>query len=379
MSSGWLKKHIKHFVVPGIRALAKVGGECGVVSADPPQWMGRTRPSTKCDLPELGVVYATVASVLKKDDETRDRALALCRTLFDGGIDGLMPNRNKDEWREKYGIAMHDVMHAILCNSVRSLRRRVRKSRLTVVLPGRDVWAFEVMAQRKRVPTVYDARVSRAVSSNAEVCRGIARGWNVAEWRRSLVFDTGFRGSIWRDICAATGERPRLLLLSADVNKYQLFPGHTGSRQKALAFEYLPKYWTRGTPQDGVPMQHLNGLREFIDAALLTIWLWHHVSPRRVRVPRESKPKPAPKPSTATPATTATPTTTPFIATDQWSIGGGGALNITNQWLVSDATTTGGLVIDGTDNNAVTGFTWGGGASVISNVVTDAWGNAITG
>lgn len=414
----WLRNHVRHYVVPGIRALAKVGGEKGIVSADPPAWNGRTRPSTKCDLAELGIIYATVASVLKKGDETRERALALCRGLrheqvSDRGrarrsltteskaatveLEKLWgTDRNDEDWREKYGAARHDVMHAILCNAVRSLRRRVRSDRLSVVLPGRDVWAFEVMARRKRVPTIYDARVSRSVSSEEEVCRSIVSAWPVDDWRRALVFDTGFAGSIWRDICKATGERPHLLLLSASsrVNERQLFPGHTGSRQKALAFEYLPKYCTRGSTKDGAPVQHLAALKEFIDAALLTVWLWHHVSPRQVRAPKPEK-KPKIKVSGGVPLDqfTATPgqgvlidgsnwqtqgfTAKPFVTGLNVVAGNTADLSVTSQWAVSsDSAATTSFQFNDTVAGLI-GPTFG--PTYISDIVVGKGGKPITG
>ena len=83
-----------------------------------------------------------------------------------------------------------------------------------------------------------------------------------------------------------------MLLLSATVNERQIFRTHTGSRAKALAFEYLAKYQCSGKSRDGQPYQELASLEEFIKAALLTIWLWYHVSPQRLPSYRAQKIKP---------------------------------------------------------------------------------------
>jgi hypothetical protein len=239
---------------------------------------GTTRPSTKCPNVEAGLVYATVASVVPKG-EVREQSLALLREL-----DGEKIVGNRSSELNRFNARGSDVVHSILWNSLRAVKKRNRRlrrrghRRRATVLPGRDVWAWEVLARRQSMRTYFNPVISRSVARDDQALLESMRGWPL-DWSRALVFDTGFSGSIHRAICRVTHKRPDLLLLSGTN---QIFPNHSGSRAKALAIEYFPKYWRSGCVREGMPVQYLATLEEFIRAAALTIWLWHHKSPRRI-------------------------------------------------------------------------------------------------
>lgn len=191
-----------------------------------------------------------------------------------------------DQLAGQYTAGKADTLHSFVVSSMRALKRhRRRRRRESLILPGRDVWSWEVLARRQRIPTVFDARISRQVARHDPALIRAAEGWR-ADLDKSLVFDTGFNGTIWSAIRRATGKNPDLLLLSG---KNQIFPRHAGSRQKALAIEYLPKYWTSRTLRDGDAHQYLADMDEFVRAAILTVWLYRHKSPRRVH--RRKKPE----------------------------------------------------------------------------------------
>lgn len=295
----WIKNHFRHFVLPGIHTLAKHQGRSntapgGLTITDIKPRDKQVRPSTKCKFVEAGLLYSLISSVLRKGDPTREIALGLCRQIgrakdaefvyaidSRNGIKGLGDNYN--------GVEGSDVLHSMLCNSMRRLKRKMRRSG-SLLLPGRDVWAWEVMARKLSVKSTFDPRVSRGVARSNKALRTCIDEWKVKSWEDVLFFDTGFSGSIPRAIAKAEGlPQINMLLLSSGTPKHQIFRTHTGSRAKALAFEYLAKYFVSGTARDGAPYQELNPLDEFIKAALLTTWLWYHVSPARLPSYRDKK------------------------------------------------------------------------------------------
>jgi hypothetical protein len=177
---------------------------------------------------------------------------------------------------------------------------------------------------------------------------------------RSLVFDTGFSGTIWAAICRVSQKSPQLLLLSG---KNQIFPKHSGSRQKALAIEYMPKYWQSGRVEDDAPAQYLSRLDEFVKAAILTIWLWHHVSPRRVHKRRVTGPnmRIASIPSVSI-AGTATEATNVAWYPNLHMTSSGAATSVTGDLVMTNSTGFGGLATDDTTSLVMGGGGGGGGS-----------------
>jgi len=299
----WLRNHFRHFVLPGIHTLARQQGQSkewgatassGLTVADIKPRDKLIRPSSKCKFVEAGLLYSLVSSVLRKGNPTREIALGLCRQIgrakdaeFVYAIDAKGSVKSLGAAYD--GVEGSDVLHSMLCNSMRRLKRQMRR-RGSLLLPGRDVWCWEVMAQKLSVQSTFDARVSRSVAGNQKALRVCIDDWKVQSWDDVLFFDTGFSGTIPRAIARAEKlDEINMLLLSSANTKVQIFRTHTGSRAKALAFEYLAKYFVSGTTRDNQPYQELNPLDAFIKAALLTIWLWHHVSPTKLPSYRDKK------------------------------------------------------------------------------------------
>ena len=293
----WIRQHVNYFVIPGIRTLAKADG-LAVLDRDIKPFDVRTRPSTKCPYTESGLIYATVASVLPKENKTREIALELCRVIGTKDEEKLVYSLETRDTRVKQltgscgeGISGSAVIHSMLCQALRSLKRRLTHKDSFVVYPGRDAWAFEVLSRRRGMRSLYDPSMSRwlAENKNDSLMRQRVQSFQLP-WQRALVFDTGYAGTVPKAIGRAAGLDPvTMIMLSAMDPSNQLFPRHTGSRAKALSFEYVAKYRQRCTAfEDGKPIQYLADLEEFIKAGILTIWLWYHQSPRRVESYKET-------------------------------------------------------------------------------------------
>jgi len=123
----------------------------------------------------------------------------------------------------------------------------------------------------------------------------VIQPWKIPDWEKTVLFDTGHAGTVPRAIGRAAGiEKMNVIMLSAVNNNEQLFKTHAKSRKKALACEYLAKYRRRAIVRDDAPYQEIADLEEFIKAALLTIWLWYHVSPARLPSWKDQGDKPYP-------------------------------------------------------------------------------------
>jgi hypothetical protein len=329
----WLRNHVRHFVVPTIKTLAKRNG-LETHDHHVRAFVGKLRPSSKCKYYEAGLVYAAASSFLRKGDQTRDVALGLCRQLGGPNTAEFVYELDSQDRVRKLGryyddVDGADVLHSFLCNSMRALRRLLREPDARIIYPGRDVWAYEVMSQRASVPSIYDSRVSREIDSYTDVFKPVVESWDVPDWSKVIAFDSGWRGTVPRAIGRAAGQdQITILMMSATDEKLQLFGGHTGSRAKALALEYLAKYRQRCTVKNGEPHQPFADLHEFIKAALLTIWLWHHKSPRFLPSWREPPP---PKPMLPAPMKRGT-----F----------GSSFNHSSPTFMLPSTTTGGLFVN---------------------------------
>lgn len=289
----WLRNHLRHFVLPGIHTLARAHGKPMTASDIRPRDK-EIRPASDCKYVEAGLLYALVSSVMRKGDPLREVTLGLCRQIGQGkdsefvyAIDKRGDVKNLGAGYN--GVEGSDVLHSMLCNSMRRLKRKMRRNG-QLLLPGRDVWCWEVMARKLSVDSTFDSRVSRNVAYNTRALKVCIDDWQIQDWSDVLFFDTGFSGSIPRAIGGVVGLSDiNVLMLSCGDDARQIFRTHTASRKKALAFEYLSKYFASGTPRDDKPYQELASLDEFIRAALLTIWLWYHVSPTRLPSYREKK------------------------------------------------------------------------------------------
>ena len=294
---GFLRNHMRHFVVPGIRTLARADGRA-ITDQDIVQSDKILRPSTKCEYVEAGMLYALVASILPKGNETREVALGLCRRVGkpgdaefvyecdlggrSGGSSLSVANRVRDLAYGYDGVEGADVLHSFITNSVKELKLRTKKKSVAIY-PGRDVWCWEVMSKRQGMPSLYDPKVSRSIATNEHAIKKVIEPWQITDWEKTVLFDTGHEGTVPRAIGKAAGiQKMLVIMLSAVRNEEQIFRTHAKSRKKALACEYLAKYQKRASVRDNAPYQELADLEEFIKAALLTIWLWYHISPARL-------------------------------------------------------------------------------------------------
>lgn len=282
----WLRNHMRHFVIPGIHALGRANGR-RICEADIKPSDREVRPASVCEYPEAGMLYAVCSSILRKSDPTREVALGLCRHIGKPGdaefVYQLDSQNRVKELAEGYdGVEGADVLHSFVLNSVKSLKRRTRK-KATIVYPGRDVWCWEVLSRKLGQPSVFDSRVSRDVAGNEKALKKAIADWSVPDWNRTVLFDSGYEGTVPRAIGKAAGlQNVNVLMLSAVRSHEQIFPTHSKARRKALACEYLAKYQRRSVVIGDEAFQELADLEEFIKAALLTIWLWYHVSPSRL-------------------------------------------------------------------------------------------------
>ena len=254
----WLSSHVQGEVLPKLFAIAKAHRE---LQRDPKFWhmqdvnvvdraypVRNIRPMRGYRNPELGMLAAALKSI---------------------GIDHYVSRLDEEP--------QISDLHTIVKNSLKSLRRILKKPGRRLLLPGRDVWLWSVLAHKMNIPHMFDARISRLVARDHVVLKEIADGWRLTQ--NTIVFDTGFAGSIYNHICQATGKKPINLMLSTLRSGEQLWPTHKGARGKALTIEKLPKYQKTGTLRDGRATQWLANLEEYIQAAILTIWFWYHESP----------------------------------------------------------------------------------------------------
>jgi len=369
-------------VIPGIRTLARADGKT-VFERDIKPCDKQLRPSTKCKYPEVGMLYALVSSILKADNTTREVALGLCRQVGRGNdakfvyeldLGGRGSADRVKLLSEGYkGVEGADVLHSFIVNSVKELKARTGK-RATVIYPGRDVWCWEVLSRKLGMPSVYDPRVSRSVAGRQDLLKPIVEAWPIPNWNRTVLFDSGYAGTVPRAIGKAAGlEEMLVVMLSAQKEEEQIFPTHAKARRKALACEYLAKYRQRANLRDDGIHQPLAHLEEFIKAALLTIWLWYHVSP--AKLPAWKDPPPAipnfKKPSftfgganIVAPATPSqwTPVTPGILDPNTFQvIQPSGSQQAYNQWLnAATASTTGSLIWTNTSVTSSTSNSSGG-------------------
>jgi len=175
-----------------------------------------------------------------------------------------------------------------------------------ILLPGRDVWIFEVLARRENFPTVFRPDISRLTVKHV-----------AEDYSNHFVFDTGFIGSIPIGLKAqqfkmASSQRIGIGAGSpflADPGT-QTFPRMKGARGLALKIEGTPKYHKRGflkhqdhcSTHSEAPgsiwsrhyatctcaptiTQELSDLAEFERAAKLTIAVYTNNAPRFVEGP----------------------------------------------------------------------------------------------
>lgn len=161
----------------------------------------------------------------------------------------------------------------VIKNAWRSIKKRAKGRQ--VLLPGRDVFIFEILARRENYPTIFMPECSRMT-----VVEMANKAWDM---RHCFLFDTGFAGSIPR---ALRSKKFGLLSYSSydRNNTTQVFPRLTWSRSLALKIEGTPKYWESGRMgMHGEIVQPLSRPSEFIKAAQLTREIYTNSAPKFVK------------------------------------------------------------------------------------------------
>ena len=179
---------------------------------------------------------------------------------------------------------------SVMKNMWRSVKRAAAGRR--ILLAGRDVWVFEVLARRENFPTIFRPDISRATANRV-----------AEDYSQLFIFDTGFVGSIPRAL-----NSQHYLMASAstqsdiDGTVRQVFPHLKGARSLALKIESTPKYWKHGYIQHSADcareaasscswmvqcscgsqtiMQPTTGEMEFATAAQVTIEIYTNNAPR---------------------------------------------------------------------------------------------------
>jgi hypothetical protein len=174
------------------------------------------------------------------------------------------------------------------------------KSGEVLILPGRDAWAWFVMAKRFGVPAwnvtrgekiipgvkgvLFDPAVSRGVVYDSMGMMEIFNNWGVDPKDRHLklkIFDTGFSGTIpMRIKDLLYYPHVEWLLFSHSSGDQQQFPSLHDSRRsggdwrhRVMNLENWPKYWVSGQVWCGEPLQAENKPLIVVRALAVTILL----------------------------------------------------------------------------------------------------------
>jgi hypothetical protein len=170
----------------------------------------------------------------------------------------------------------------VIKNSWRSVKKSARGR--PILLPGRDVFIWEILAQREKYPTMFLPEVSRLTVAHVKI----------PDLEKYFLLDTGFAGSIPRGLGIDKGDFKLLSfsnngggiwsqLHGKDDTRTQVFPRLSFSRGLALKIELTPKYWNtaRMHSESGVwgngfekVQQDKSPTAEFERAARLTIEIY---------------------------------------------------------------------------------------------------------
>lgn len=151
----------------------------------------------------------------------------------------------------------------VIKNSWRSIKKAA--NRRQILLPGRDVFVWEILARRENYPTIFMPECSRlTVNTLAEQL-----GPSITN---CYLFDTGFAGSIPKSL---RSKRFNMLSHHDRLDNVQIFPRLSFSRGLALKIEKTPKYWSTGRlGSENEIVQEQSDIYEFARAARLTIEIY---------------------------------------------------------------------------------------------------------
>lgn len=253
----WLRDHFHSFVFPAFVAAEKKSTEIG----EP--FDVRPSPHAPERLPsELRKMW----TLCKEHD-----------VPFEYDVREVNLYGGTSKYRERAKVD-HNVLNSTLDSAMAAMRHEGCDR---LFLGGRDVWAFAVMCERRRIPYMFVPELSRNVSSRPEVRPFLEeRGFTGNE----LFLDTGYAGSIPRNLQAHfPGKTFKFRLMSqteqvvtkmADIvdqdpakggplrrarrerwKRYpnQLFPNRKTAREEAMFQEYVAKFWKAGTYTQPIP------------------------------------------------------------------------------------------------------------------------------
>lgn len=152
----------------------------------------------------------------------------------------------------------------IIKNTWRSAKAKAENK--TILLAGRDVFIYEILARRENYPTLFLPECSRHTVSYIKLPPG-----------DFFLIDTGFVGTIPRML--GLDSFSLLSYIDRFNKEKQIFPKMSGSRSLALKIERTPKYWGAGYERDKKVLQDYSKREEFIQAALLTREVYTNSSP----------------------------------------------------------------------------------------------------
>lgn len=210
---------------------------------------------------------------------------------------GYVPELGKD-----YSRSFTPQEMAVIKNMWRSVKQEARRVNRPILLAGRDVWIFEVLARREGTPTVFRPDISR-----------LAADYVTEDYSDYFLFDTGFMGSIPRALHCKSYVMGSATYTNAGMQSIrrnqhvmlrteskQVFPRMKGSRSLILKIERTPKYWRRAfyrgaciycsimpghcANRYGI-IQDQSSVAEFALAAQLTIQIYKDTSPRFLNSP----------------------------------------------------------------------------------------------
>jgi len=161
-------------------------------------------------------------------------------------------------------------------NAMRRLRTHMREhNRTRLFLPGRDAWTWAVLAAARGWKWTFVPGMSRVALRHQRSPQMLIKRFRTT-LRHSLVFDTGFAGTITRKLEAACPGTP-WMMMSTNHDGRQIFPTLAGSRHAALHIEYQPKYWRSGYTIDPHLRMHqqLETTVNIMRAAVLTAAVYY--------------------------------------------------------------------------------------------------------
>jgi hypothetical protein len=155
----------------------------------------------------------------------------------------------------------------VIKNTWRSVKKASKDK--TILLAGRDVFIFEILAQREGYPTKFMPECSRQTVRNIKI-------ENLEDY---FLFDTGFVGSIPKNL--GMNNFTLMSYSNRENVSVQVSPRLTFSRGLALKIEKTPKYWESArVSTTGEILQGFSRHNEFINAARLTIEVYKNSSPK---------------------------------------------------------------------------------------------------